>query len=115
MPTASNTDRLLRTQKAMAGHAARALTRFTILNPRFQGAQWADCLDLLLDADSHLDLTEPLYDELADKVSEEQRPFISLVAVTLLWSTGTWPVPEGERISANVTAADVAEWLEVLA
>ena len=83
MPT--NTERLLRTQDVVPSRAA--LERFITFNPSYNGAQWADVLDILLDSDSHLDITEPLWDELADQVTDEQRPYIPMVAVTLHWTS----------------------------
>src|SRR5688500_2089676 len=77
--TMTETQRLLRTQRVMAIHANTAYTRFVARNPQFQGADWADCLDRLLDSDAHLELTEPLYDQLQD-VTDEQRAFIAPVA-----------------------------------
>jgi hypothetical protein len=47
----------------MPQESAVALLQFVIFNPQMQGAGWDDCLDRLLDADAHLSLTEPLYEE----------------------------------------------------
>ena len=64
--------------------ALDALIRFTELNPNWKGANWDDCLDTLIDSDSHLDVTEPLYED------EYLRSFGQLaeaVAITLLYAS----------------------------
>jgi hypothetical protein len=42
------------------------VVRFTVSNPRWQGAEVADILDALWEADAHLDITEPFFEANAD-------------------------------------------------
>jgi hypothetical protein len=42
------------------------VVRFTVSNPRWQGAEAADILDALWEADAHLDVTEPFFEANAD-------------------------------------------------
>jgi len=102
MTTSSDASkRLLRTEAVMRLHSSKALDRFTRVNPQYRGGYWSDCLDILLDSDTHIEVTEPLYEEMAETVTDEQRPYISAVAVTLLWANG----------AGTVTADAVRHWL----
>ena len=66
-----------------------ALARFVKVNPAYNGAGWDDCLDVLLDTDSHLDVTEPLAEEDIEMSSE--------IGVTLLWAYGGNPTADEVR------------------
>src|SRR4249920_3801329 len=65
--------------------SAVALQNFIMVNPSWNGAGWDDCLDMLLDSDSHLELTEPLYEQAEDE-EVERLELVSPIAITLLWS-----------------------------
>ncbi len=52
----------------------KALECFARLNPHWRGAGWDDVLDLLINSDAHLDLTETMSPESA------------LLALTLLYA-----------------------------
>jgi hypothetical protein len=64
--------------------SAVALDRFTTLNRHWQGAHWDDCLDTLMDSDSHLELTEPLYE--ASKETPYPGKLVEAVGLTMLYS-----------------------------
>jgi hypothetical protein len=92
--------RLLRTEAVMRLHSSKALDRFTRVNPQYRGGYWSDCLDILLDSDTHVEVTEPLYEAMTDE-SDSRRAYISAVAVTLLWADG----------AESVTPERVQPWL----
>jgi hypothetical protein len=48
----------------MPKESADALALFTQVNPHWRGAGWDDCLAILLDSDSNLEVTEPMYDDI---------------------------------------------------
>jgi hypothetical protein len=62
-----------------------ALLKFTELNPHWRGAHWDDCLDTLIDSDSHLELTEPLYE--ASKETPYSGFLVEAVGITMLYSS----------------------------
>ena len=77
--------------RMMPEECALALDRFVRVNPTWRGANWEDVLDVLLDTDSHIEVTDYIYEALdgADKCSE--------VAVTLLYAYGGAPTPDEVR------------------
>lgn len=80
-----NTDESLTwVREHMPQESAQALYKFTGINPRYQGAGWDDCLEVLLDSDSHLDVTEPLYD---DTPLARYGALPAAVAITLLYAS----------------------------
>jgi hypothetical protein len=92
----------------MPDESSAAFRNFVTVNPRWNGADWMDCLDALLDSDSHLELTEPLYEQAED---EGWQPYLELVcpiAITLLWSRRF----ANEEWSDVVTLDEVAAVLE---
>ena len=82
-------DRLMWVAHNMPEECKLALERFVRVNPAWNGANWEDCLDVLLDSDSHLDVTEPLYEALGTMSSE--------IGVTLLWAMGGAPTIDEVR------------------
>jgi hypothetical protein len=84
-------DQLLVVERKMPEQAERALASFVRHNKNYAGAGWADCLEVLADADSHLDVIEPLYHELEDAVTDDQREYIALVALTILYADAVPP------------------------
>lgn len=87
----TNLDNLMWVRHNMPEECTLALSRFVRVNPSYNGANWEDCLDILLDSDSHLELTEPLWDEM------DGDPLSSYVGVTLLWAYGGEPTAEEVR------------------
>ena len=84
--------------------AKQALEHFVTVNPSWNGADWIDCLDQLLDSDSHIELTEPLYEEFEAAYFDDGLELVCPIAVTLLWS---------HRFTSEVvTVADVLGILE---
>ena len=63
----------------------KALENFITVDPRWNGADWIDILDVLLDTDSHIELTEPLYEQ-AEAAGVQPLELVCPIAVTLLWS-----------------------------
>jgi len=47
-------------ERYMRIEADEALARFVLTNPHLRGIDWWTALDMLIDADAHLDITEPL-------------------------------------------------------
>src|SRR5262245_21128082 len=74
--------------KHMPAESAKALTTFLQINPRWEGAKWDDCLDVLLDSDSNLEVTEPVYEELdAEGFTAKTHPgLISAVTLTCFYA-----------------------------
>lgn len=77
-----------------------ALQYFAEINPHYKGAAWIDCLDVLLEADAHLEITEPAYEALAALVPIEHKGWILPVTLTLLYA----------RKGAPPFTVDVAYW-----
>lgn len=126
------TARLLWPERNMPAEAARALANFTAANRSYVGAGWADCLDALLDSDTHLDVTEAMHDEVQGYqcsecdaiyatldaaaqchwgiggVDEVPMPVTSEVAVTLLYATGQPPTVDEVRSALAAAAGDTA-------
>ena len=77
---------LLTTEEHMPAQSRDALEHFLVDNPRMQGAHWADVLDMLLDADAHVNLTDTVYDELRTIVPLGTEGWILPVFLTLLYA-----------------------------
>ena len=90
-------ERLMWVAHNMPDECALALERFTRANPRWRGANWEDCLDMLLDSDSHLELTEPMYETYEgaftalDIDDNGALALVCPIAVTLLYACGEPP------------------------
>ena len=65
--------------------SADARAKFLERNPQMRGAGWDDCLERLLDSDSHLDITEPIH-EIFDATGPYNPRLVSAVALTLLYA-----------------------------
>lgn len=89
MTNRNQLDRLMWVAHNMPEENKLALERFVRVNPSWNGANWEDCLDVLLDSDSHLDVTEPLAEEDIEMSSE--------IGVTLLWAYGGAPTADEVR------------------
>ena len=70
--------------KNMPDECALAIAKFTEANPAWRGANWDDALDVLMDTDSHLDVTEPIYE--AFNGEDDYGLPVCEIAVTLLYS-----------------------------
>jgi len=92
----------------MPNENALALEHFTTANPHWRGAHWEDCLDVLLDSDSHLELTEPLYDHFEDGDAVRLQ-LVCPIAVTLLWAK---QLDSHEDVTGTVTPEEVEKVLE---
>jgi len=91
------TKRLLAVEAALPDESRAALERFTLINRHWRGAHWADCLDVLNDSDSHLEVTESIHEALHN-LSHDEQPLVSLVALTLLYAhPHTIPSPQDVR------------------
>lgn len=67
----------------MPTESAAAIAQFVARNPHYQGANWDDVLEILLDADADLQWTEPIHE--VDE-SFPANPLESAVATTLAWA-----------------------------
>src|SRR5262245_30270816 len=70
-----DTKLLLGIEAKFPEEAVAALENFTAINWHYRGANWSDCLEVLMDSDSHLDVTEPQPDRES-----------AYIAVTLLYA-----------------------------
>jgi len=77
-----------------------ALDRFTTINPHWQGAGWDDCLDVLIDSDSHIDLVEPLYE--ACKETPHDFRLAEAVGITLLYSDMEFAAADNDTRATKV-------------
>jgi hypothetical protein len=93
-----NTDHLSWVLDKMPEASRLALAKFTERNPHWQGAHWDDCLDVLIDSDSHAELTEPLYTAVKETPYEYRR--CEAVAITMLYSSQSFAeAPLADQIS----------------
>ena len=98
---------------SMPTEAQQALETFTRLNPHWRGAYWDDCLDVLLDSDSHLDVTEPLHD---DEVLDTMGALPGAVAITCLYASKFFAEQDAEhqRLIVRLTIQTNGQFLEAL-
>jgi len=82
---------VLRVERALPRESAQALVEFVKLNPRWQGAHWADCLDELDNTDAHCGDVDDTWERLHVRVPAEGSRLIRLVALTLCYAHGGWP------------------------
>lgn len=92
----------LDTERALPAESAAALAAFVRLNPRYRGAGWADCLEVLADSDSHLDITEPLWNQIAHPVVPGG--YLTRTVLTLLYAGDPggrtpWAIPTVEAVT----------------
>jgi hypothetical protein len=100
------TKRLLAVAQRMPIMSQLALSRFVRANPSWNGAGWAEVLDVLDDSDSDLEVVEPVYDALEPLLAPELRGYISLVTLTMHWAQPDRPINNHAvllRIRAIVT------------
>ena len=102
-------DTLMWVRHNMPNENALALEHFTTANPHWRGANWEDCLDVLLDSDSHLELTEPLYEEFDALDIGVRLQLVCPIAVTLLWAK---QLDNHEDVTGAVTAWEILAVLE---
>jgi hypothetical protein len=101
MTNMRNLNNLMWVARMMPEECALALDRFVRVNPSYNGANWEDCLDILLDSDAHLEVTEPIYEEIGALYEDKS----SFVAVTLLWAYGG--VPTADEVRAVLQRTNV--------
>lgn len=91
--------------RALPEQSARALARFTTINPSYRGADWSDCLSVLCDSDANLEVTEPLWEALDDEgyINDDNRRFITPVTLTFYYAGDT---PNLENVKQGVAAVD---------
>ena len=70
-------------QRHMPAECEAALAKFVEVNPHQRGIQWWDVLSIMSDADGHLDIIEPM----ADEMDDWQSPLYTFVAYTLLYAS----------------------------
>lgn len=83
--TTRDTSHLTWVLEHMPKESNDALIKFTSINPHWRGAGWDDCLDQLMDTDSHLEVVEPLFERSTESVYPAR--LISAVAITLLYAS----------------------------
>lgn len=104
------TKRLLAVEAALPAEAARALDRFTTMNPHWRGAGWADCLDVLHDSDSNLEVTEPIYETLSgSSLDDGQMRYVGLVTLTLFYADGEAPTVDEVEAAVRTVVAPCEE------
>lgn len=100
----------LDTERALPAESAAALATFVRLNPHYQGAGWADCLEVLADSDSHLDVTEPLWEQI-DHDLVPPGGYLTRIILTLLYAGG--PARQDPTVEAVAQALGrVAAYLD---
>jgi hypothetical protein len=66
-------------QANMYAECEKALRKFVSINPHYNGAEWWDVLSVLCDSDSHLDITEPMCEEMEEW--DTLREFVTLTCI----------------------------------
>jgi hypothetical protein len=69
-------------QAHMPDEVATALRLFVSVNPSYNGAQWWDCLSVLRDSDSFLDVIDPMAEQVP-----EWGTLHSFVTLTLIFAS----------------------------
>ena len=97
-------------QAALPIESDMALSNFVDINPAYRGAEWADVLDIIGDADAHLELTESVQEafEAAGRTGPYPRHLVAYVVYTLLYAHKTPPSPFD--VEGKVDA--VLAWIE---
>lgn len=94
--------------RALPDESALALDRFITINPSYKGADWSDCLSVLCDSDSNLEVSEPLWEELDAEgfIDDLRRPYITPVILTLYYADPSeLPLAIQVRIATNMVLA----------
>ena len=89
--------------KNMPTEERQALYRFTDLNPQLQGIPWWDAMEMLLDSDSHLDIIEPMVDEMG----EEWGVLHSYVTFTIIYSSRIFATTWSNEMRVNALRATI--------
>jgi hypothetical protein len=90
MNTTDHDNPLRWVRERMPEECGKAIARFVIRNPHWQGAGWDDALDVLMDSDSHLEITEPLWDVVDRTEVTVPMPLVTAVAITFHYADETW-------------------------
>lgn len=87
----------------MPVEADAALAKFLEMNRQMTGSGWDDCLAMMLDADAHLAITEPVVDLLP-----EADPTLAVaVTLTILYSSEAFAVHMDDIGRASDVAATI--------
>ena len=89
-------------QAAMPTECDDALRKMVEVTPSMNGAAWWDCLDLLYDSDSHLDIIEPMAD-----VMEEWTILHSYITLTLIYASKQFSVDYTNDMRVNAVRATI--------
>lgn len=103
--TVRNTEHLTWVLEHMPQESADALITFTKVNPHWRGAHWDDCLDTVIDADGHLDITEPMFDLMEG--TNYPPNLVTAVTITLLWASQAF-AEANEEDRATMVKATIA-------
>jgi hypothetical protein len=110
-----NTNEALKwVMKNMPSDASQALAKFISVNPGYRGAGWDDCLERLLDADAHLNVTEPLYE---DEGLKALGALPAAVAITCLYASRAFAEADStsQRIVVKATIENNDGWDRLIA
>lgn len=87
----------------LPAESAKALAHFAELNHRLVGIRWDDALEILIDTDCHLDITDPIH-----QLIDSPRPgLVRAVAITLLYAD-----PAFDELNDNMRAVAVSIIIE---
>jgi hypothetical protein len=106
-----NTSHLDWVLEHMPDESARALGTFTHINQHWRGAHWDDCLDRIMDADGHLEVTEPLCEAAREAIIASgysktyPAALTSAVGITLLYASQAFAeaTPDEQWIMVEAT------------
>jgi hypothetical protein len=87
----------------MPVEAEAARRKFVEVNPRQTGIHWDDALDMLLDADAHLEIIEPVIDLLP----EADAMLVAAITMTVLYSDRGFATEYDDRMRAEAVAATI--------
>ena len=79
-----------------------ALAKFVSINPHYNGAAWWDCLDVLIDSDSHLDITEPMAEAM-----DEWDILRAFITMTLIYASEAFATTFTDRMRVNAVRATI--------
>jgi hypothetical protein len=97
-------DHLTWVREHMPQESAQALTKFLTIDPKWTGAGWDDLLDMMLDADAHLEVTEPLYEFSYGNGLRDMGMLPAAVAITLLYASKAFAEMTADQQAITVKA-----------
>jgi hypothetical protein len=89
----------------MPREATDALLKFTSINPHWRGAHWEDCLEVLVDSDSHLDITEPLHED--ERLESYPSRLVECIAQTLIYASKPFSVDYDDDMRVAAVKATI--------